>query len=202
MYIHSTKEMMYMHFGTSKSILSFVLTVLAGVAVGSVLVVLYPERQIWQNAVFRQGIGLTGAGWGALMGYAFLGLGVLAVLGLSVLGTIGAYVVLLIRGMALGAVLGEMYARNGFAGFLTALLFVMPYAFGSILILLLAARETCRSAGWILACLTDKDTERFSGKMYALRYMVLVALLFLLTIAQHTLLRFAYPVFLDAMIHA
>lgn len=178
--------------------LPFVLTVLAGTAAGSVLEVLYPGWQLWQNAVFRQGIGIAGGSFGGLAGCAFLGLAVLAVLGLSMLGAAGAYAVLLCRGMAVGAVLAELYA-NGFAGMLTAVLFVMPYAFGTVLVLLLAARETCRSAGWIVACLADKDTEQFSGKLYMMRYLVMAVLLLLLTAAQYALLRFAYPAFLHFM---
>lgn len=187
--------------GSKTSMLPFVLTVLAGTVLGSVLEVLYPDWDLWQNAVFRQSIGLTGTGFWGLAGCAFLGLGVLAAMGLSVIGAAGAYAVLLCRGMAVGAVLAELYARNGFAGFLTAVLFVMPYAFGTVLVLLLAARETCRCAGCIAACLAEKETERFSGGMYAVRYAVLGVLLLLLTGAQFALLRFAYPVFLHIMVN-
>ncbi len=189
-----------MERGTSR-MLPYLLTVCVGTAVGSVLGVLYPEWALWENAVFRQGMGLTDANFGAFAGCAFLGLAILAILGLSLLGGVGAYLVLLFRGMALGVILSELY-RNGFPGFLTVILFVMPYAFGGVLVLLLAAKETCRSAEWIVSCLADRETERFSGKLYLLRYAVLLVLLMMLTAAQYALLRLAYPLFLRAMVKA
>lgn len=182
--------------------LPFVLTILTGTALGSVLEVLYPGWALWQNAVFRQGMGLMGTSFWELMGCAFLGLAILAAFGLSVIGALGAYAVLLCRGMALGAVLAELYVRDGFAGLLTGVLFVMPYAFGAVLVLLLAARETCRCAGCMAACLAgNEEAERFSGGLYVLRFVVLAALLLLLTGAQSALLRFAYPAFLHFMVN-
>ncbi len=195
-----------MHWGTSRNaekrggLLHLFWIIAAGTLTGSVLAALHPEYAVWQNPVFRQGIGLNTMSFLHLTGCACLAIGVLAALGLSILGAVGAYAVVFCRGAALGAVLAEVYRTQDIAGILVSLLFVVPFAFMSILVLLPAARETCRGAGWLMRSVLGTEDDTFPLAGYTLRFWILALLQFVLTALQYLLLHFGYPAFLHLLV--
>ena len=190
-----------MNAGTSRKIL-FLLTIsiLTGALLGGVLEVLHPDWQIWQNEVFRQGMGLSGKGFHEmLIQYTYdsmIWLVILAILGLSVFGVPTAVLTLMLRGSAIGAILAELYRNNGFAGVMTVLLFIMPYVLTSTGIMMLSARETVRSTHVLIACISGKETEKIPLGIYCLRWLVLTIAMFLLTLLQCAWLSYGYPAFL------
>ncbi len=196
-----------MHWRTSRNaekkggLLRLFWMVAVGTLTGSVLATLYPEYTVWQNPVFRQGIGLNTMSFLHLTGCACLAIGILAALGLSMLGAAGAYAVVFCRGAAFGAVLTEVYRTQDIAGILTSLLFVVPFALMSILVLLPAARETCRGAGWLMRSVLGTEEDAFPLAGYALRFWILALLQFVLTASQYLLLHFGYPAFLHLMVN-
>ena len=111
-----------MNAGTSRKIL-FLLTVsiLTGALLGGVLEVLHPDWHIWQNGIFRQGMGLSGKGFHEmLIQYTYdsmLWLVILAISGLSVFGIPSALLTLMVarignRGDFIGAVPQQWICRS------------------------------------------------------------------------------------------
>ncbi len=180
------------------AIMVLLAVVLAGTMIGSVLCVQYAQWKLWRMPVFLQGMALEGEtafgdslqcrlliplGWLALYGAA----------GFSVLGMPAALLMLLLRGAALGCVLGQTYLAQGVTGLLTALGFVMPYAFCSTLLYVLAAREVLRFSAGIGKTIFRRSGEPSAPlRMYALRYMVLAVFLSLLGILQCCWLQYGY----------
>ncbi|MBP0972491.1 MAG: hypothetical protein J5851_01135 [Oscillospiraceae bacterium] len=171
----------------------------AGTVTGSILAMLYPAWPLWQNIAFRQGMGLESLRFLHLFGLASLALAVTAVSGLSVPGMAGAFGAVFCKGMALGAVLAGLYRNGGPGGLLTAMLFVMPFALGSIVLLLFAAREACACACWLTGAVLKRAAGEFPLKRYAIAFWMLAAIQLALTAAQYGVLRL-YPAFLSCMI--
>ena len=195
-----------MNAGTSRKIL-FLLTIsiLTGALLGGVLEVLHPDWHIWQNEIFRQGMGLSGKNFREmLIQYTYdsmIWLVILAILGLSVFGVPTAILTLMLRGSAIGAILAELYRNNGFAGVMTVLLFIMPYALTGTGIMMLSARETIRSTYVLIACISGKETEKIPLGIYCLRWVVLTISMFILTLVQCAWLSYGYPIFLKMAVH-
>ena len=190
-----------MNSGTSRKIfLLLTVSVLTGALLGGVLEVLHPDWHIWENRIFRQGMGLSGLEFRQmLIQYtlaSMLWLVILAILGLSVFGVPTAVLTLLLRGSAIGAILAELYHDNGFAGVMTVLLFIMPYVLVSTGIMLLSARETVRSTYVLIACISGKETEKIPLGLYCLRWLVLTVSMFIATLIQCAWLSYGYPAFL------
>jgi hypothetical protein len=180
--------------------------VIIGVISGSVLAVLHPDWSLWENIVFRQGMGTYAASlpfW-KMLTYntcaALLWMMILAALGISMYGMPASSVVLLFRGMAIGALLSMLYVQQGIAGILTAVLFVVPYAISGTLLLLIAARESMRLSWTIIrnVCIGKQKSE-VSGKLYCIRFIVLALLLFVFNLLQCVWLHTGFPLFLSFM---
>ncbi|MCR4644123.1 MAG: hypothetical protein K5695_01760 [Oscillospiraceae bacterium] len=170
-----------------------------GTAAGSILAALYPALPLWRSVVFRQGMGLESLHFLHLFGLACLALAVTAASGLSVLGMVGAFGAVFCKGMALGAVLTGLYRDGGAGGLLTSLLFVMPFALGSIVVLLFAAREACTGARWLTGAVLHRTAGEYPLKRYAAAFWLLAAIQLALTAAQYGVLRL-YPAFLSCML--
>ena len=190
-----------MNSGTSRKIfLLLTVSILTGALLGGVLEVLHPDWHIWENRIFRQGMGLSGLEFRQmLIQYtldSMLWLAILAILGLSVFGVPAAVLTLMLRGSAIGAILAELYHNNGFAGIMTVLLFIMPYVLVGTGIMLLSARETIRSTYVLIACISGKETEKIPLGLYCLRWLVLTVSMFIATLIQCAWLSYGYPAFL------
>lgn len=172
---------------------------IAGAAVGSILAMLYPELTIWSSRVFCQGIGLEDMPFWKLSGLSCLSLGMLAALGLSAFGTFSAPVIVFSKAAALSVVLARLYRSTGAAGMLTAVLFLVPFGLGSLLIVMLAGRESMQGGTWILRVLVGRGEDTFPLRRYAVWFWLLTALQLGLTAAQYGLIHTAYPAFLRLM---
>ncbi len=197
-----------MRIGTSPEYgkIAGMVTLVTGVVLGSVLCALFPGWGIWQSGIFRQGMGTLyylssfEALFLQLMGLSGIWLAFLAFSGTSLLGIPAAAGILLMRGMALGAVLQEVYRMQGAVGFLTSLIFVVPYALGVTLIFSLGARETVRTSRWIWELARGRfPEEEASLKMFGLRYLAAAGLLAVMNLLQSAWLMWGYPVFLGKM---
>ena len=171
-----------------------------GTAAGSILAALYPEWTIWQDPLFRQGFGIETIPFHSLLGFSCIAIGAAALAGLSVCGIPGVLLAIFCKATALGAVLVLYYREGGFAGLLTSLLFVLPFGFGSLLVLLLAAKEACAGARWLTRAVLRAAAGEYPLKRYAVTFWGLSMIQFGLTAAQYGALR-CYPVFLSFMIH-
>ncbi len=175
------------------------LPVLAGCVLGSVLFAFSPLEEFWQNALFRQGMGTGVTALPKLLtelcAVPLLCLLCMAVSGTCWIGMPLVYGLLVFRGMAFGAVLCRLYMLQGIAGFLTAVLFVMPYALCSLLIYLTGAEKA-------LQC---TEVLHSHGEMtpylrrYALQILLLAALLEIVGILQCFWMVHGYPVYLSVM---
>jgi len=149
-------------------------------------------------------LGLSGMGFREMLFHftyaSLLWVGMLAILGLSVFGIPSAIFILLLRGMAIGAISAELYHNNGFAGMVTVVLFVMPYALTGTGVLMLSARETVRSTYVLISCISGKETEKIPLGLYCLRWLVLIISMFILTVVQCAWLSYGYPAFLHLAI--
>lgn len=167
-------------------ILLLFLLIFAGTAVGSVLCCIYPEWSVWENPTFQQGIGiLTEQKIYCLIAPVFW-LAVIATLGMSVAGVPFLLCVLLLRGIAFGAVLEKFYLSG--ISFLELFL-IVPYAFLSSFVMILGVREAFRFSLQIagLLCETVQE-EAVSVKLYIIRFLILFIFLLLLGTMQNFLL--------------
>lgn len=188
---------------TSQMLVLF-LAVFAGVMLGSILRAFYPTWTIWENTTFLQGMGLDIISpHGKIFHYIltpFFWLAVLGALGLSAVGLAGAPCVLFLRGTALGAILEVLYVSDGIKGVLTALLFIMPYAFSATIIMTLGARETFRFSMQIAGLVCEKTQENMiSVQLYAVRFLVLFILLTGLGALQCLWFQYGYPVLIHLL---
>ena len=177
-----------------------VITAVIGTAAGSILAMLYPTLSIWQSPVFRQGYGIEPTSFLSLLGFSCLALCVAAAAGLSVCGSCGVSFAVFSKAAALGAVLAEYYKTDGFAGFLTSLLFVLPFGFGCMLILVYAASEAICGARWLTRAVLHAIEGEYPLRRYALHFWVLALIQTGLTAAQYCVLS-CYPAYLSFMIH-
>ncbi len=180
--------------------------VMAGVVLGSVLYALKPNLGVWTWALFRQGFGTTVAAAefsGMLLElwvFPLLWMLGAAVCGTSLIGTPLTAIMLAFRAAALGVVLGELYYLQGAWGILTALLFVIPYAFFALFLSVLATREAMRFSASVCHIVLQGREEVLSVRMYLIRFAVIAVLLSLLALLQLILLRYCYPVFFKFMV--
>lgn len=191
---------------TQNSVFLLLLLVLAGTAAGSVLSAVYPACPLWQNVLFRQGMGVfTDDGsflavlW-QVAGVSLLWLTLYALSGISLAGALFAAGFLLLRGAALGVVLGELYRALGLAGLPGAVLFVMPYALITAFAMALAARESIRFSLRLCRMTRSGIQEEGSLRLYAVRFLVLSVLLLTAGLLQCLLLKLGYPAFQEYMI--
>ena len=175
-------------------------TAVMGTAAGSILAMLYPTLPLWQHPAFRQGFGIEPMSFLRLLGFSCLALCAAAAAGLSVLGVIGSLSAVFAKAAALGAVLAGYYKAGGFAGLLTSLLFVLPFGFCSLLLLLFAVREACSGTRWLTRAVLHTAAGEYPLKRYAVCFWVLALIQLGLTAAQYGLLC-CYPTFLSFMIH-
>lgn len=181
------------------------LALFTGTAVGSVLWVLFPDTELWQTPLLRQGIGTEMAAFEMpailweLCGVPLVWLIFMAVLGTSLCGRPAACMLLLLRGAAIGAVLCGIYHTQGAAGILTACLFVIPFALTGICLFLLAAREASRFSAALCACVLHDSAEKPVIRPYLLRFLVLAGGLLLSGTVQNLWLQYGYPLYLDLM---
>lgn len=180
--------------------------VLAGTIAGSILSAFFPALPLWQNTLFRQGIGTAAAAFDPayllwdVCGVSLLWLAACGISGLSLAGIPFAMSILLVRGMALGAILSTLYRQQSVGGLLTAVVFVMPYVLLSTFALVLGVREALRfSLGLCRLTLEGAQENRISIRLYAIRYAVLAVMLLAAGLLQCLLLRCGYPLFLNSM---
>ncbi len=167
--------------------------VAAGILPGSLLAA-NPEGTLLLHPLLRQGMGLPSGGFlmqlGQTAGIALLWLLLYAMCGVSLAGVPLSAGMLLLRGMALGAVLTDVYLQRGVGGMLTAAVYVMPYAMVSTWLLLLGVREAMRLSVHLCRLLTGCDMgEQHSLRGYALRYGLLAVLLCAAGLLQSLLLQ-------------
>lgn len=174
-------------------------SVFAGAVAGSFLAMLYPELPLWDSRVFRQGIGLEDMPFWMLTGFSCLSLCIMAALGLSALGAFCPPIVIFCKSAALSAVLAQLYRSSCTAGLLTAVLFIMPFGLGSLLITMLAGREAMQSGWWILRAVIGSSSDAFPLRRYAVWSWAMAALQLGLTAAQYGLIHAGYPAFLRLM---
>ncbi len=193
--------------GTSKSAASplLLLFILAGVIIGSIGCVTLPECALWENSLFRQGIGTDPAAYpfGFLLlravGIPLLWMLLALLIGMSLVGVPFSYALLLFRGMALGTVLAQLYLIQGVTGCLTALLFVMPYALAGIFLYATGMRESLRLSSGMFRFLCLDRGEKPELRLYLIRYAVLLLFLCIIGLLQCLLLRYGYPEYLKIM---
>ncbi len=175
------------------------LTVLAGCVLGSVLFAVSPAERFWQDALFRQGMGTSAMDLPKLLtelcAVPLLWLLCMAVSGTCWIGMPLVYGLLAFRGMAFGAVLCRLYMLQGSVGFLTAVLFVMPYALCSLLVYLIGAEKALQCTAVLH---THGEMTAFLRR-YALHILVLAAVLEIAGILQCLWLMHGYPVYLSIM---
>ncbi len=177
--------------------------VLAGVVLGSVFYALKPNLDIWTWTLFRQDFGIDAELAGTLSKLLVIPLLWMlgaALCGTSLIGTPLTAVMLAFRASALGVVLGELYYLQGAWGILTALLFVMPHAFLTLLLSVLASREAMRFSASVCHTALQGREEVLSVRMYLIRFAVLAVLLSLFAVLQMLLLRYCYPLFAKLMV--
>ncbi len=185
--------------------LVLLLFILAGAIIGSIGCVAAPEYGLWENVIFRQGIGTDSAAYP--FGFLLLraaGIPILWMLfamftGFSLAGAPFACALLLFRGMALGTVLAQLYFAQGVTGCLTALLFVMPYTLAGIFLYATGMRESLRLSYGIFRFVCLGRGEKPVLRLYLIRYAVLLLFLCIIGLLQCLLLRFGYPVYLEIM---
>ncbi len=192
---------------TSTSVFLLLVPVLLGTIGGSILSVLHSAWTIWDHCLFQQGMGLAAVSLpiGSMLLRCvlipLLWLLFFAALGLSAAGAPAAMVLLVLRGAALGSELCKTYVSQGMAGILTAMVFVMPYAFLSTLLFVVAAREVLRNSWQIAGCVFRcSENCQLSLKLCGIRYLVLAAALLVLGLLQCCLLRYGYPVLESVML--
>lgn len=175
------------------------LPILAGCILGSVLFACSPLEEFWQNALFRQGMGTGGTAFPNLLMelciVPLLWLLCMAVSGTSWIGMPLVYGLLVSRGMALGTVLCRLYMLQGVAGFLTAFLFVMPYALCSTFVYLIGADKALQCT----AVLHSHGEMAIYLRRYALYVLLLAALLEIAGILQCFWMVHGYPAYLSFM---
>lgn len=180
--------------------------VLAGVVLGSVFYALKPDLDIWTWTLFRQDFGISASDAGCrvalskLLVVPLLWMLGAALCGTSLIGTPLTAVMLAFRASALGVVLGELYYLQGACGILTAFLFVMPHAFLTLLLSVLASREAMRFSASVCHTALQGREEVLSVRMYLIRFAVLAMLLSLFALLQMLLLRYCYPLFAKLMV--
>ncbi len=199
---------MYMKYRTetgNAGLMRCLLLTAAGVIMGSVLYAAYPAASLWQNPLFRQGMGTDPAAHTLLRMLAELcavplfWLFCTAVCGVSLAGKPLAYGLLLLRGTALGALLCGVYSQQGAAGFLTAVLFIMPFALCSLLLFVVGIKEALRLSASLLRMLAGNREETLSVRSYVVRFLVLAGVTVIAGLLQGIWLRQVYPMFLDFM---
>lgn len=177
------------------------MAVVVGVILGSILRAFYPAWEVWENTAFLQGIGTVSPKHGIVFYYVLTPLcclAIFAVLGLSAVGLAGAPCFLVLRGAAIGAVLEILYASSGSQGIFTALLFVMPYACATTLVMTFGAREAFGFSMQIAGLVCEKTQEnKISVQLYIVRFVVLFLLLAGLGILQCLWSGYVYPLFLN-----
>lgn len=161
------------------------LSIFAGTVSGSVLNAAFPSVGVLHSSLFRQGMGtdMQASGVGIMMlelcCIPLFCLVCAAVLGTSLAGKPLGFGMLFLRGMALGTVLCELYLARGASGFLTALLFVMPFAAAGMFLFMLAAREMGRFSSALLRCVLGNGGDIPELRLYMLRFLVLAGFLLL-----------------------
>ena len=171
---------------TNVQIILLFMILLLGTVAGSVLNALYPEWHIWNNATFRQGIGILTEQRFYCIAAPIFWLAVTAALGLSATGLPVVPLILFLRGAALGAVLEQFYTEN-FS--FTGLLLMMPYACLTSFLMILGVREALRFSMQItgLLCETMQD-DAVSVRLYIIRFIVLFIFMLILGLLQNFLL--------------
>ncbi len=202
-----------MHFGTSirisgkndKLLRWFLIAILLGTLLGSVLYVLYPSHMIWQESLFRQGIGTAPAAFDftemflAICIVSVVWTFLMAVLGTSLVGVPFIICLLVLRAAAIGAVLSELYCLQGSAGLLTAVLFVMPYAVFSMFVYVLGIRESIRFSVSLLQLVRQGRGDSLSVRLYLIRFLMILMLMLAAGLLQCVWLKYGYTGFLEWM---
>lgn len=159
------------------------ISVFTGAISGSILKAVIPDAGMLHTAFFRQGLGLEirNSEIGELLlhlcGIPLLWMLFAAVLGTSLAGKPLGFGLLFFRGMAVGAVLCELYLLQGAGAFLTAVLFVFPFAAAGTFLFMLAVREMNRFSAALIRCVQGGESPEV--RLYLLRFLVLAGFLLL-----------------------
>lgn len=191
---------------TKKTVPLLLVAVMVGTLLGSALYSLYPCHEIWQGSLFRQGMGTTPAAFEfpdmllAICGVSVVWTLLAAVLGMSLAGPPLTICLLVFRASALGVVLAELYVLQGLGGFLTALLFVMPYALFTMFVFGLGIRESLKFSLSLLRLVRQNREEPLSVRLYAVRFLILLILMIAAGLLQCVWLKYGYSEFLKMMV--
>lgn len=187
-------------------VLLLLLTVLLGTMLGSLFYTFCPDSEFWRQAMFRQGMGTAASAFsfGNLLfhiaGVSLIWLMLAMLSGMSLAGVPLSVGLLLLRGVALGAVLGEVYLVQGVTALLTVSVFVMPYALVSTFLFLLGIREAMRFSSGMFRLVCKGREEKLSLRLYAFRFLILALFLSAAGLLQCLLLRCGYPAYLEFMV--
>ena len=182
---------------TSQIIVLFLILTI-GVMLGSTGRALHPDWSIWENLTFQQGMGIIPDTFMNCIFTPVFWLALMAALGLSAAGAAGTPLILIMRGAALGAILEQLYANESFIGFLKIILFVMPYAFSTSVVMLFGAREAFRFSIQIIGLLCDKtQDDGVSVRLYMLRFFILFIFMIILSFVRMLILRYGYSAFIS-----
>lgn len=180
--------------------LLLVTALLAGELTGCILYLRFPVRRLFAVPFVLHGIGKLGGSLPALLpellGYPMLWLALLCLPGLTVCAVPMAFSLVFLHGVTIGAVLTRLCQGHVITGILKTGLFVMPYAAVQTILFLLAARESVRSSLSLTHTLQGRAGERFSLRLFGVRFLVLAAGIALSGILQAVWGGICYPLVL------
>ena len=116
----------------------------------------------------------------------FLFFGLIYLCGVSLLGGILIPVVLLLRGLGLGAVMGCLYAGYGSGGVLYSIFLLLPFFCGTSLVLLVMAREGISFSGKLFRTLRGEENILLRKQFgrYCIRSGMIVMMLCVASLAD------------------
>lgn len=170
------------------------LMLIAGVALGTVAVVLADNTEIFKQYMVHGGLFPEKEGLIHNMVYYSSGLFIftafLFVFGFCAIGQPATLAILLLRGFSIGCAVSSLYMEFGKSAITEALTLIVPFAVLTAFVLLLSARESIKFSNYFAAYAIKNEGNGKSNvlKLYLLKYFVIVIMLGILVFVQSLVL--------------
>lgn len=174
------------------------LMLIAGVALGTVAVILAENTEIFKQYMVHGGL-LPERG-GVIHNFVYYSSGILIfvsfmfVFGFCAIGQPATLAFLILRGFSIGCSVSVLYMEFGKSAIAEALTLIVPFAVLTGFVMILAARESIKFSNYFAAYAIKNESSGGKGnvlRLYLVKYFVIVIMLAVLVLVQSLVLSLA-----------